>query len=356
MANKLLSIIIPVCNVEKYITKCLQSIFDEDESTLAKVEVIAVDDGSTDSSGAIADEFAGKFPCMRVIHKQNAGVAAARNTGIDSAGGEWLYFADSDDWMEKGGLAAICRELGQNADADVLFMEAYENRGNAQKKWEHFRVGADLTDCGGHDEILRLQCGVLYAPFWKDSGNIPLAAPWDKAYRRAFLLENNIRFCERLNVLDDMAFNYEVFGAAKKVACRKIKPYHYRRVAGSITNSYKPDRVRQDMAVWEYIASKNRASSDAEDDLLRQRAIMCRIVKSFSICCRLCFFNGKNEKRLKDKVSYVEKVLESKPYHTAFCNVRLADLEWRLKIMAIMGRLGFGWGVYFLYAAFRMVH
>lgn len=354
MANKLLSIIIPVYNVERYITKCLRSIFDEGEATLEKIEVIAVDDGSTDRSGAIADKFAGKFPCMRVIHKKNAGVAAARNTGIDSACGEWLYFADSDDWLEKGGVSEICFEIERTPDADVMFMEAYENSGNAQKKWEHFRADADLADGGGHDEILRLQCSILYAPFWKDSKNIPLAAPWDKAYRREFLLKNNIRFCERLKVLDDMAFNYEVFGAAKKVVCRKIRPYHYRRVADSITNSYNPNRVRQDMAVWKYIVSKNCTSSDAEDDLLRQRAFMCRIVKSFGICCRLSFFNDKNEKPLKHKAAYVEKVMKSEPYRTAFRNVRLADLEWRLKIMAIVGRIGSGWGAYFLYAVFML--
>lgn len=356
MANRLLSIIIPVYNVEKYIRKCLQSILDEDDATLEKVEIIVVDDGSIDRSGAIADEFAGNFPCMRVIHRKNAGVAAARNMGIDSARGAWIYFVDSDDWLEKGGVSEICREAEHNPNADVLFVEAYENRGSVQKKWEHFRADADLTNYGNHKEMLRLQCGVLYAPFWEDSGNIPLAAPWDKVYRREFLLENNLRFCESLKALDDMVFNYEVFGAAKKVACRKIKPYHYRRAADSITNRYTPGRVRYDMAVWEYVASKIRISSDAEADALRRRALMCRIVKSFAVCCRLCFFNDKNEKCLKDKVAYVEKVMKREPYRMAFCKVRLVDLEWRLKIMALVGRFKSGWGAYFLYAMSQVVH
>ena len=123
--DKLLSIIIPVYNVEKYIKKCLRSILEVDSGTLARMEVLVVDDGSTDNSGRIADQFAQKYPCVRVIHKQNAGVAAARNTGIRGAQGEWLYFVDSDDWMEQGGVRGICEAVLNHTDADVLFMEAY---------------------------------------------------------------------------------------------------------------------------------------------------------------------------------------------------------------------------------------
>lgn len=346
--DKLLSVIIPVYNVEKYITKCLQSILAEETETLGLVEVIVVDDGSTDSSGRIADRFAVKHPCVKVIRKGNGGVAAARNTGIRSAHGKWLYFVDSDDWLAGSGIRDICEELGKNPDADVLFMEAYQNAGHQRREWVHFRADADLTD---PESIRRLQCGILYAPFWGKHKNDPMAAPWDKVYRRDFLAANHLLFCEKLKVLDDMVFNFEALGAARNVACRKIKPYHYRRfVADSITNTYRPDRISQDRAVWKYLFSL-----DMWDAGILRRAMMCRIVKSFSICCRLCFFNAENRKNPREKAAYVKKVAGSEPYRTAFRTVRLSDLEWKLKIVALAGRLRSGWGMYLLHAAWESV-
>ncbi len=146
MSGKQLSVIIPVYNVERYIAKCLRSIVEEGAQALEAVEVIVVDDGSTDKSGRIADAFARKHPCVRVIHQENAGVAAARNAGIRSACGAWLYFVDSDDWLEKGGVRAICEETAKAPDADVLFMEAYQNVGRKQSGWVHFDADTDMAD------------------------------------------------------------------------------------------------------------------------------------------------------------------------------------------------------------------
>lgn len=348
--DKLLSIIIPVFNVDKYITKCLRSILDENQISPEEVEVIVVDDGSTDNSGRIADAYAKRYQYVKVIHKKNAGVAAARNTGIHTAHGKWLYFVDSDDWLERGGVRDICEEIRKNPSADVVFMEAYQNEGHKQKAWLHFQENTDLTD---PESIRSLQAGILYAPLWSRKKNDPMAAPWDKVYRRDFLTANHLLFCERLKVLDDMIFNFEVLGAAQYVACRKIKPYHYRRVPDSITNSYKPDRVAQDKVVWKYLFSLGIWEGEHAEIL--RRAMMCRIVKSFSICCRLCFFNYKNKKRVAEKVAYVKSVMKSQPYRTAFRAARLSDLEWQLKIVALAGRYLSGWGVYLLHVGREMI-
>ena len=216
--------------------------------------------------------------------------------------------------------------------------------GHRQEAWLHFQADTDLRD---PESIRRLQGGILYAPLWDRKENDPMGAPWDKVYRRDFLIMNHLLFCERLKVLDDMVFNFEVFGAARYVACRKIKPYHYRRVPDSVTNSYKPDRVAQDRVVWSYLFSLGMW--DGEHAEILRRAMMCRIVRSFSICCRLCFFNHKNKKRLVENVAYVNSVIKSEPYRTAFRAARLSDLEWQLKVVTLAGRLRSGWGMYLLH-------
>ena len=145
-----------------------------------------------------------------------------------------------------------------------------------------------------------------------------------------------------------MVFNTESFGAAREVVYTKEKIYHYRYVPDSITNNYKSDRVEQDKKVWSYLQEYAKRIG-AGDDFAR--ALRCRIVKSFSICCRLCFFNGNNAQSRREKIKYVKQVLASEPYYTAFHKVRLRDLEWKLQIMAIIGRLHWGYGVYLLHVA-----
>lgn len=348
-----ITIIIPIYKVEKYIEKCLESIVTDNKSFLPGVEVVAVDDGSPDGSGRIADSYASEYPFIRVIHKCNGGVAAARNTGIDAAQGEWLYFMDSDDWMAQGALGKIQEQCRMHRDADILLFDAWQNGKERETAWEHFDA-----DCVWDTDtaIGKLQCGVLYFPMAYPVTRRPLAAPWDKIYRRSFLWENSLYFAEELKVLDDMVFNMEAFGAAQKIAYCKEKIYHYRYVADSITNSYCPDRVRQDMEVWEYIARyMMRRNWSGEEKARFLQAYYCRIIRSFSICCRLCFFNPQNGRHLPEKMDFVKTVLDTEPYNEAFRQVDPQYAEWRLKIMAAAGRHRRIWWIWLLHVAQNVI-
>ena len=96
--EELISVIVPVYNVEKYLNRCVESIMNQ---TYKNLQIILIDDGSNDRSGKICDEYAEKDKRIEVIHKENAGVSAARNKGLDKAKGEWITFVDADDWIEK---------------------------------------------------------------------------------------------------------------------------------------------------------------------------------------------------------------------------------------------------------------
>lgn len=102
--EKLLSVIVPVYNVEQYLARCIDSILQQSYRNL---ELILVDDGANDSSGAICDQYAQKDPRVNVIHKENGGLSSARNAGLDAAKGEYVGFVDSDDWIEPGAYAAM---------------------------------------------------------------------------------------------------------------------------------------------------------------------------------------------------------------------------------------------------------
>lgn len=117
----MLSIIIPVYNVEKYLAECVDSVLRQ---TYTDYEVILVDDGSTDNGGRMCDEYALKDPRIRVIHQPNGGLSAARNSGLRAAQGEYIYFLDSDDYIEDYTLAHLT-ETAERENADVVFFDGY---------------------------------------------------------------------------------------------------------------------------------------------------------------------------------------------------------------------------------------
>lgn len=346
-----LSVIIPIYNVESYIKKCIESVVRS--VGLYNVEVLLIDDGSTDRSGKIADAYARKYSYIHVFHQPNSGVASARNVGIERAKGQWLYFIDSDDWLAKDGIALILGAIGRHPEADVILFDAWQNIGGRQRSWEHYNAEAVWNEAG---EIHMLQRGALYFPMEHPKSKVPLAAPWDKVYDREFLLQNSIVFCDKLQVLDDMVFNMEVFGRAENVSYEKRKIYHYRCVASSITNKYQADRVEQDRAVWNYIREyRDRQYADGRWDYNEMKnfnqAYYCRIIRSFTICSRLHFYHRDNRNTHNRKQAYVREVVKSTPYAEAFNKVRLWNLEWKLQIVCLLVRLGLYRGLYLLHLA-----
>ncbi len=373
-----LSIIIPIYNVEAYLPQCLESIAaqlreeayrpsnaggDGRVETEGKVEVILVDDGSTDRSGKIADAWAASYSCVQVLHRKNGGVAAARNAGMDVSSGEWLYFMDSDDWLAQDGVSLLLRAMAACPQADMILLDAWQNIGARELAWEHFKEQAVWDS---RREVQKLQRAVLYYPMEYSEMNVPLAAPWDKLYRRDFLTGNRLRFREELLVLDDMVFNMEALGKAETVAYQKARVCHYRHVPSSITNRFQADRVRQDMKVWRTIETYRRkrfqtkgaeaGRFEAEGERAAQReerrafeqAYFCRVVRSFAICCKRSFYRKENGKSYREKQAFVRRVAGRRPYRDAFLRADQRNLEWRLKAVVFLVRHDFYAGLYLL--------
>ena len=124
METELISVIVPVYNVERYLRRCVDSILHQ---TYRNLEVLLVDDGSTDASGAICDEYAAQEERVTAVHQKNGGLSAARNTGLERAQGTYLCFVDSDDFLDSRMLETLCRDLQeQNADVAVVGFRMFE--------------------------------------------------------------------------------------------------------------------------------------------------------------------------------------------------------------------------------------
>lgn len=121
------SIIVPVFNTGQYLSQCIESILSQ---SYCSFELLLIDDGSTDESGAICDEYAKKDSRIRVFHKENGGVSSARNLGLDHASGEWIYFVDSDDQVLPGGLQTMVDCISNDVDIVLAGYKRYDETGH----------------------------------------------------------------------------------------------------------------------------------------------------------------------------------------------------------------------------------
>ena len=217
----LISVIIPVYNVKPFLPQCLASVFAQ---TFRNLEIILVDDGSTDGSGELCDALAAEDPRVRVIHQENGGLSAARNTGIDASTGAWLYFLDSDDALSPVTLAHLWTAcIRTRADAAVGDFLRFSSEEVPQER----RTFA--MDSFGTEEVLRRM--LLNQGFGHQA--------WGKLFRRA--LWETLRFPTGL-LYEDYAVLYDVMLGAKKVAAVTDALYFYRMQEGSIMHAKITER------------------------------------------------------------------------------------------------------------------
>jgi len=216
--SALISVIVPIYNVEAYLPRCVDSICAQ---TYRNLEIILVDDGSPDGSGAICDAYAQKDARVRVIHKENGGLSSARNAGINIAQGEYLAFVDSDDWIEQDSYACLLSAL-QKYDAKLVCGGRYDVDGATLEK----KVGL----CPQKDECITGEemAGRIF--IWDNCDS----SACDKLYHRS--LFENFRYPEG-RVCEDVPVTYRiVLQAGRVVMCAKPF-YNYFHRPGSISNS-----------------------------------------------------------------------------------------------------------------------
>lgn len=214
----LVSVIVPVYNVEKYLTRCLDSICNQ---TYCNLEIILVDDGSSDNSGRICDEYAKKDKRIRTKHKQNAGVSAARNDGLDIATGDYITFVDSDDYVAPEMYEMLIAKIQtQNADIAVC---GYFQEGNDGV----FRINWKGTDEVCLTQLEQIEC-LLRNRYYTCS-------LWDKLYRSDIL--RNIRFDESIHHYEDYLFLYEAMQYSHKAVFTPQGCYYYCNNEQSVARS-----------------------------------------------------------------------------------------------------------------------
>ena len=221
MYNPLISVIVPVFKTEKYLRQCLDSVCGQ---TYRNLEIICVDDESPDRSGEILEEYARRDPRIKVIHRKNGGLSAARNSGLAAATGEWIAGVDSDDWLEPDIFEKAVPKLTDRVDILVFGTRLVYEPGVKPCGFERY---FELPEEGGLEpgDMRRTRINVCF---------------WNKLWRRSFIAENGIAFPEGLIHEDEYLYRCLAFRAR----CIYILPhigYNYLQRLNSIVHSGKSE-------------------------------------------------------------------------------------------------------------------
>lgn len=220
----LISVIIPVYNVEKYLEQCLDSVINQ---TYRNLEIILVDDGSTDTSGYICDRYGEKDARVKVVHKKNKGVSAARNAGLDLASGDWIGFVDSDDYLEAE-MYEVLLSLAKQADADI-----------ALTHYRRVEPSGQVEAPAWTDEVTVWgEGGIIEAYISGESAYKISNSVWDRLYKTT--LAQGLRFPEGKVSGEDFAYTLEAFCKCRR-AVYTDHPYYYYRLNRPDCLSLNPD-------------------------------------------------------------------------------------------------------------------
>lgn len=237
----LISIVIPVYNVEEYFDKCMQSVLNQ---TYKNLEIILVDDGSTDASGRMCDIYASQDARVRVVHKENGGLVSARKAGVVLATGEYTSYIDSDDWVDVDMYENIVRQM-RGTDIDiVLFGSKKEYPERTEIRKENLEPGV-YRKCELENMIRKHleECEYFYAP-------IVGQHLWSKLFRTEIIKEEQLKVYNEISLGEDF-LSYACILRADSMQMIDLQPYHYRVRPTSICHT--PKKYNQCLLLIRYV-------------------------------------------------------------------------------------------------------
>lgn len=317
-----LSVIIPVYNVERYLDICVSSVLNQQ---YRRLEIILVDDGSTDASPALCDHYAALDSRIRVIHQPNAGVSAARNEGMAAATGDYLTFVDSDDWLSPLMYAEMMQAVDREDGPDVVMCDFINERPDSSEKITA-RIRSGLYK---KSEIVSELYPTLLVT--EDLGRLPIVSVWACLFKRSIFSGNSIRFDVSLKYAEDYLFMAEVMVAAHSFCYLKDQHfYHYRQYDESRSKKYKPDW-------WPNFLALNRKLEDAIINTREynfRHQIQWQLIHSALFMANTIFADqGQTD---ASKITHLSKLFNDPKLRQAFRSLPLADKPKGLRLILML--------------------
>lgn len=321
MAKPKVSVVIPVYNAEKHLKSCVNSVLSQ---TLEEIEVILVDDGSTDSSGGICDFF-GKDPRVKVIHQKNSGPSDARNAGMEIAGGEFIGFADADDSLDPG-MYAMLYAAAVSSNADIAFCDYVLSEKNSRRY-----IKSDASDMAyGKNEIRSF---IIPYFFGYDTDEIcsyknlcPIAGYssylWLCIYKTSVIRENGLKIpSQKLYYNEDNLFNLIFFSHADKAVHIAKHLYFYNTGGDSLTKRFCPGFMDAKIRRYRYL--ENYINENRLDVSFRERLKNKICVESINI---INYYVLSGDMSLNGKYAKIGEILKNEVISNALQNLDIKHI------------------------------
>lgn len=318
----MISIVVPVYNVERYLDQCLESLSGQ---TFRDIEIVCVNDGSTDRSGEILEGHALKDNRLKVFTQQNGGISAARNRGIEEARGEWLMFVDADDWIDAVTCeTALKAAIDQKADVVLWSYVRHFEQGRQSPRF--------LTVCDREfeGENLRLLHRRIVGPVreeLRDPASIhSWGTVWGKLYRRNAV--SAVRFTDTRIVgsAEDVLFNMEVFCRVERASYVHKAMYHYRKLSASFTGGHNAMLNERWVNLYAVMSDVIRTNDLAADfyEAFDSRIALGLIGQGLNEC--------RSSRSPAGKIKMIRQIISTEQYRQAVTNLPLNYFppHWRL--------------------------
>ena len=338
MSNPLVSIIVPIYNVESYLSICLDSLINQ---SYQNIEIIAVNDGSTDDSSHILYEYAQKDSRIKVLNQENQGLSEARNTGIYHAKGEYLCFVDSDDWIDVLCIEKAIKSIQDRAcDVDVV-MWGY-NRSSTNKVLPvKLSENTDFYDSNNIHFLVQRVIGPIGVQLRTPQLIDSYGTAWGKLFRTSIVKDNHIEFVSTKKIgTEDLLFSVEFFLLVKNAIVMSDCLYYYRKcVSTSLTARYKKNLYDQWTLLQDLVWNSIKENKLFEDAFYNR--VVCSMI---GLGLNECFSNdSKKIKKLR-----IKKILSSPRYQEAFSRLTLKYMPIHWKLFFWFCKHGFIEGYYLL--------
>ena len=325
MENPIISVIVPIYNVEKYIDRCITSLVNQ---TLKDIEIILVDDGSTDTSPSLCDKWATMDQRIKVIHKENGGASSARNIGIENAIGRYIAFVDSDDYIELN-MYKEMMEINRKYDCDIVMCDCYKEDKMEKKVFTH-----NIRE-GYYDKKMLIEEYFSTLLMTNSVDYPPTISNCTCLFKRELIIQNKIRYKEDMRFSEDWLFGSQAMYFANSFYYMKNKCfYHYIMNSTSVTHTYYKDKWI--MMKQLFLAINDFFENVKDYDFHRQIDI------SLLFIVYHCIGNIKNSNRTKrEHQKDIQYILNDNEVIRMFKRIKIKSLNisWKLRIITYIYKL-----------------
>lgn len=329
MHRPLVSVVIPVYKVEAYLARCVDSVLSQ---TLQDLQIILVDDGSPDNCPQICDDYANQDSRIQVIHKGNGGLASARNAGMAVATGKWLFFLDSDDWLEPDGLESLLA-IGEEHQVDFVRYRAIRSGWPGMEAHAPCMVEPVRELRHGYYDKQQIIDEVY--PRLIITPQLTMGAvvgAWGSLYNLDFLNRNNLQFYEEVKFSEDLVFSARVVRAACSFYFVDTPGvYHYFYNPNSISKSFRAGR-------WDSCKGLIRSCErDFGDDPDYDFGGLLHCLRWF--CIMLALNERRHLNTYAERVRYCRDILQDPVVRETNLGFTYVDVSWKQKVIMMLVRL-----------------